>query len=49
MDTNTRKYPVGIQTFERIRKDGYDGKNVVKAGVQFDRDTMTVGEYLVEK
>ena len=23
MDTNTRKYPIGIQTFERIRKDGY--------------------------
>lgn len=25
-----------------------EGRRVVKVGVQFDRDTMTVGEYLIE-
>lgn len=102
-----RKYPIGIQTFERIREENYlyidktdlvwkltkespyiflsrprrfgksllsttlvsyfqgrkdlfeglnimelpyhtEGRRVVKVGVQFDRDTMTVGEYLIE-
>ncbi|MBP5644508.1 MAG: ATP-binding protein [Bacteroidales bacterium] len=28
---------------------GTDSRRVVKVGVQFDRDTMTVGEYIVEK
>ena len=38
---------------DQINSSGYalpyqaDGKNVVKVGVQFDRDTMTVGDYLV--
>ena len=40
---------------DQINSSGYalpyqaDGKNVVKVGVQFDRDTMTVGDYLVEE
>ena len=25
-----------------------EGRKVVKVGVQFDRDTMTIGEYIVE-
>ena len=84
-----RKYPIGIQTFERIREEKYlyidktdlvwkltkespyvflsrprrfgkslltttlksyfEGRKAVKVGIQFDRDTMTVGEYLVER
>ena len=42
------------EALDQINSGGYalpyrtDGKKVVKVGVQFDRDTMTVGEYLVE-
>ena len=38
---------------DQIDSKGYatpyhtDGRKVVKVGVQFDRDTMTVGDYLV--
>ena len=41
------------EALDQIDSKGYalpyrtDGKKVVKVGVQFDRDTMTVGEYLV--
>lgn len=41
------------EALDQIDSRGYflpyqtDGKKVVKVGVQFDRDTMTVGEYLV--
>ena len=41
------------QALDQINGKGYylpyetEGRNVVKVGVQFDRDTMTVGEYLV--
>ncbi|MBP5540017.1 MAG: hypothetical protein J6X88_00030 [Bacteroidales bacterium] len=28
---------------------GTDSREVVKVGVQFDRESMTVGEYIVEK
>ena len=41
------------EALDQINSKGYalpyatDGKKVVKVGVQFDRDTMTVGEYLV--
>ena len=37
----------------QIDRKGYalpylpEGRKVVKVGIQFDRDTMTVGEYLV--
>lgn len=42
------------QALDQINSKGYflpyqtEGRKVVKVGVQFDRDTMTVGEYLVE-
>ena len=42
------------EALDQINSGGYalpyrtDGKKVVKVGVQFDRDTMTVGDYLVE-
>lgn len=42
------------EALDQINGSGYaipyeaDGRKVVKVGVQFDRDTMTVGEYLVE-
>ena len=38
---------------DQINGKGYalpyetEGRRVVKVGVQFDRDTMTVGEYVV--
>ena len=98
MDKMERRYPVGIQTFEKIRKENYlyidktdlvwhltkvspfiflsrprrfgkssaqeaieqinshnyalpystDRRKVVKIGAQFDRNTMTVGEYIIE-
>ena len=41
------------EALDQINSHGYalpyqtDGKKVVKVGVQFDRDTMTVGDYLV--
>jgi len=41
------------QALDQINSKGYalpyetDGRQVVKVGVQFDRETMTVGEYLV--
>ena len=41
------------EALDQINSKGYglpyatDGRKVVKVGVQFDRDTMTVGEYLV--
>ncbi len=28
-------------------EDSTEGRKVVKVGVQFDRDTMTIGEYIV--
>ena len=43
------------EAMQQINSKGYalpyqsEGKKVVKIGVQFDRDTMTIGEYLVEK
>ena len=74
MDKMERRYPIGIQTFEKIRKENYlyidktdlvwqltkvshnyalpystDRRKVVKIGAQFDRDTMTVGEYIIER
>lgn len=42
------------EALDQINGKGYylpyqtDGRHLVKVGVQFDRDTMTVGEYLVE-
>jgi len=42
------------EALDQINSRGYalpyptDGRQVVKVGVQFDRDTMTVGEWLVE-
>ena len=42
------------EALDQINNNGYalpyhtDGKKVVKVGVQFDRETMTVGEYLVD-
>ena len=42
------------QALDQINGKGYflpystDGRRVVKVGVQFDRDTMTIGEYIVE-
>ena len=42
------------EALDQINSRGYalpyatDGRRVVKVGVQFDRDTMTVGEYLVD-
>ena len=42
------------EALDQINSNGYalpyhtDGKKVVKVGVQFDRKTMTVGEYLVD-
>ena len=42
------------EALDQINSKGYalpyhtDGKKVVKVGVQFDRKTMTVGEYLVD-
>ena len=41
------------EALDQINSKGYalpyatDGKKVIKVGAQFDRDTMTVGEYLV--
>ena len=43
------------EALDQINSRGYalpyatDSRRVVKVGVQFDRDTMTVGEYLVEE
>lgn len=43
------------EAMDQINGKGYalpyqtEGKAVVKVGVQFDRDTMTVGEYMVER
>ena len=43
------------EAMQQINSKGYalpyqtEGKKVVKIGVQFDRDTMTIGEYLVEQ
>ena len=37
---NSKGYFVPFQT---------EGKRVVKVGIQFDRDTMTIGDYLVEE
>jgi hypothetical protein len=43
------------EALDQINGKGYalpyhtEGRRVVKVGVQFDRDTMTVGEYLVER
>ena len=43
------------EALEQINGKGYalpygtDSRRVVKVGVQFDRDTMTVGEYIVEE
>ena len=42
------------EALDQINDKGYflpyetDGKKVVKVGVQFDRDTMTVGQWIVE-
>lgn len=42
------------EALDQINSKGYylpyltDGRQVVKVGVQFDRDTMTIGEYCVE-
>ena len=42
------------EAIDQINNRGYalpystDHRKVVKIGVQFDRDTMTVGEYIVE-
>ena len=42
-----------MEAIEQIDRKGYaapyqtEGRKVVKVGVQFDRDTMTVGEYIV--
>ena len=42
------------EALDQINSKGYalpyetEGRNVVKVGIQFDRDTMTVGEYLVQ-
>jgi hypothetical protein len=42
------------EAIDQINSHGYalpystDSRQVVKVGVQFDRDTMTVGEYIVE-
>ena len=42
------------EAMDQINSKGYalpyqtDGRKVVKVGVQFDRDTMTIGEYLIE-
>ncbi|MBP5644772.1 MAG: ATP-binding protein [Bacteroidales bacterium] len=42
------------EALDQINSNGYalpyhtDGRKVVKVGVQFDRDTMTIGEYLVD-
>ncbi len=39
---------------DEVRSHGYalpyktDGRQVVKVGMQFDRDTMTVGEYIID-
>ena len=44
-----------IEAMHQINSKGYalpyqaEGKKVVKIGVQFDRETMTIGEYLVEE
>ena len=41
------------EAIDQINSKGYalpyqsEGKKVVKVGVQFDRDTMTVGEYII--
>lgn len=43
------------EAMQQINSKGYalpyqtEGKKVVKIGVQFDRESMTIGEYLVEK
>ena len=43
------------EALDQIKGKGYalpyhtEGRKVVKVGIQFDRDTMTVGEYLVER
>lgn len=42
------------EAMEQINSKGYalpyqtEGKKVVKVGVQFDRDTMSIGEYVVD-
>ena len=42
------------EAIDQINSHGYalpystEGRQVVKIGIQFDRDTMTVGEYIVE-
>ena len=41
------------EAIDQINSKGYalpyqtDGRKVVKVGVQFDRDTMTIGEYII--
>ena len=41
------------QALDQINGKGYflpyetEGREVVKVGVQFDRETMTIGEYLI--
>ena len=41
------------EALDQINSKGYalpyqtEGRKVVKVGVQFDRDTMTVGEYII--
>lgn len=37
----TRRYPVGIQTFMA------DSKNVVKVGVSFDKETRTISNWAI--
>lgn len=55
LDISTAKgQPTAQEALDQINSRGYalpfvtDDRRVVKVGVQFDRDTMTVGEYLTE-
>jgi hypothetical protein len=43
------------QALDQINSKGYalpfqtEGKNVVKIGIQFNRETMTIEDYLIER
>nr|WP_297660541.1 hypothetical protein [uncultured Prevotella sp.] len=49
------KYPVGIQSFETIREEGYlipysaDGKRLFKVGINYDSNQRTIGNWIIKE
>lgn len=48
-----RKLPIGIQSFEFIRTEGYlipyttDGRQLVKVGIDFNHSERNLGDWII--